>query len=158
YSDTINVTLNGTVADVAVTINGLSHTSVSELDFLLVAPDGTHNLEFFSDAGGAVTVTGINVTVADYGTNPLPNGSGLVTGTYKATDYGLPAEANSDFGLSLSLNHATTSGTATFASAFGGASANGNWTLYVRDGQSGAVGSFTGWSLSISLSNVAPVL
>lgn len=68
--------LLGNVTDVKITITGLTRTFPQELDFLLVGPDGTHNLEFWSDAGGGNPgVSNRTVSIAD----PTGNNNGIAT-------------------------------------------------------------------------------
>ncbi len=154
----------GPLTDLKVTIAGLTHPAPHQLDFLLVGPDGIHNLAFWSDAGGGVPgiTTPVTVSVADFGAQPLPSGAspGHNT-TWRAAGYG-NAEAGADFGLTLSINHpaGNNHGLATFSSAFSGLTGpalNGPWSLYIRDSASGEIGSFSGWSLSIA-ANPRPVL
>src|SRR5262245_9663606 len=111
--------LTGAVTRLSVTIAGLTHLLQDQLDFLLVVPDGTHNLLFWSDVGGPNVVAGASVTVADAGSAPLPQNTTVVSATtYQPADYDV-AEAGAMFGAPLGgLNHATTNGSATFASAF----------------------------------------
>jgi len=147
--------LAGTVSNVTITIAGLTHNVAQELDFLLVAPDGgARNLEFMSDCGsGSVNAT---FTVSDAGAAPLPlPGSGSITNgtTYQPAERSV-VEPNNYFDffgpLGVTINHATTNGSATFASAFNGiTNVNGTWHLYVEDDEAGDAGSFTSWTLNI---------
>lgn len=57
----------GTITDVSVNITGLFHNYAADLDMLLVAPNGTDNLEFLSDAAGGADFNG-DYTFADGGT------------------------------------------------------------------------------------------
>src|SRR5262249_51944476 len=63
YPSTISVTgLSGQViTDLNVTIKGLTHTQVQDIDMLLVAPDGT-NIVLMSDNGGTSGATGVTFT------------------------------------------------------------------------------------------------
>ena len=117
------------------------------------------NLEFCSDAGGATPgVTNLNFSVADFGTTILPTVAPTTNTTYRATDYST-SEANNYFGPTFTINHpvGNNNGIATFASAFAGATANGTWTLYVRDGQAADVGSFASWSVAIATDGGPPI-
>src|SRR4051812_45268884 len=73
----------GTITSVSVTITGLSHPFLTGLDFLLVGPNGTANLEFWSDVL-AFNVLNATFTVADGGAQPFTGVSGA---TYKPTDF-----------------------------------------------------------------------
>jgi len=158
-SQTLQVgSLTGAVTRLSVTIGGLTHLLQDQLDFLLVAPDGTHNLVFWSDVGGANVVAGGNVTVADAGASPLPQSTTVASGTpYQPADYDF-AEAGAMFGSPLgALNHATTNGTATFASAFNTIDPNGIWTLYAADDTGGAAGGLSSWSLDFAVGGAVVV-
>ena len=156
--------LAGSITVVSVTLTGFTHTFPDDLGFLLVGPDGTHNHEFWSDAGGfGPGVSGITVTVADSGATLIPDNTTPVNNTtYRPADY-LDAEPNNFFGPTFTISHPTggnVPGTATFASVFNGLAGNGNWDLYVRDEGAGDVGSFATWSVNITTSggNQAPVI
>jgi hypothetical protein len=141
----------GRIADIFVTLGGLTHTFPTDLDFLLLGPGGT-NLEFWSDAGGSTPISNGNFTIIDSGASLLPGFGGIASGTYRPSDYGT-AENSGNWGLapSLIINHPATSGTATFASAFGGAWVdNSTWSLYVRDDAAPDVGSLASWGFQIN--------
>src|SRR5262249_25490717 len=81
--------LTGTITSVSVTLGDLSHGNSDNLDFLLVGPNGTANLEFWSDAGGAAALSPSTVFVADSGATALPDNSAISGGTtYRPADYG----------------------------------------------------------------------
>ena len=144
--------LPGTITDVKVIVTGLSHTDPDDLDFLLVGPNGTANLEFWSDAGGLTDLSGATITVADSGAAALPDAGPLVSGTtYKPADYST-VETDANFTASTGgINHPASNGSATFASAFTNLSANGTWKLYVADDTPSDTGSATGWNLVITV-------
>lgn len=151
-SQSLNVSgLAGTITRISVTISGLTHAFPDDLDFLLVAPNGTNNLVFWSDVGGGNPgVSNLTVAVADAGATPMPDAAGLTAGTYRPADYA-EAETGTNWGIATGgINHPQSNGTATLASVFNGLSPNGNWTLYVRDDLGVDAGSLTGWSLDIT--------
>ena len=100
----------------------------------------------------AASISSADVTVADAGASPLPDSTTVVGGTtYQPADYDV-AEVGAMFGSPLvALNHATTNGTATFASAFNTIDPNGIWTLYAADDTVGGTGSITSWSLDFAV-------
>jgi hypothetical protein len=141
----------GRIADIFVTLNGLSHTSPSDLDFLLLGPGGT-NLAFWSDAGGNTPISNGDFVIRDSGASLLPGFGGIASGTYRPADYG-EVERSSNWGLApgLVINHPATGGTATFASAFGGAWVdNSTWSLYVSDDAAADVGSLASWGVQLN--------
>jgi len=156
YPSIINVSgLTGTITDVNVIINGLSHTSPDNIDILLVGPNG-ETIILMSDAGGPHDVTDMNLTFDDAASSYLPNGSVLISGTFKPTNhignggpsdsFPTPAPAG-PYGSLLSI--------------FDGTGPNGNWRLFVVDDQ--GVGSDPGsgrlahgWSLDIATAVAEP--
>src|ERR1700690_168717 len=97
----------------------VTHTYPDDLDMLLVAPDGVHNLVFWSDAGGGFDLSNTIVFIADTGATLLPDSTQINTATiYRPTNYD-NLETPGEFGLSPSftLNFAAPAGGATFGSA-----------------------------------------
>ncbi|MEA2203818.1 MAG: hypothetical protein QOE77_594, partial [Blastocatellia bacterium] len=144
-NDTITRTLTisgvtNPITSMSLIFTGFQSSRPADQDVLLVAPDGVHNLEFLSDAGGNTATGPINFTMSDTGATFVPNGAPIVNGTtYKPGDYG-GAETFPGFGGTV--NHAQTNGVSTFTTAFGAASglanANGTWTLiFVDDATAG---------------------
>ena len=150
YPSTITVSgLTGQVADVNVSLSGITHTNPDDIDILLVGPGG-QTAELLSDAGGAHDVSGVNLGFDDESGHHVTTGGQIshdivVLDDFGAADtYPAPAPAG-PYGTTLSVfdNHI----------------ANGVWRLYVVDDESGASGSITGgWSLTITSGvNTAPV-
>ena len=153
-SQTLSVSgLAGQITHVSVIISGLTHSRPDDLDFLLVGPDGTRNLLFWSDAGGSVSILNVDITVADAGASPLPDSTAIVDdSTYQPADYDV-----AEVGAVFAFNHATTNGTATFASAFNTIDPNGIWTLYAADDTGGAAGGLSSWSLDFAVGGAVVV-
>jgi subtilisin-like proprotein convertase family protein len=143
------------ITTMSLTITGFTSPRPDDLDLLLIAPDGVHNLEFMSDAGTTTATGPITFTLSDTGATFIPDAALIVNGTtYKPGDYAV-AEPASDFGFGGTVNHAQTNGVATFTTAFGAASglatANGTWTLkIVDDASGGGTSTITKWSLTIN--------
>jgi large repetitive protein len=149
------------VDTVSVTLKSFSSNDTNGLHMLLVAPDGTHTLEFWGDAGAGADSSG-NYTIQD-GSPAIPN-SALTPGTYSPTanfNYlvftlatPIPAPApQPPSGTSYSM--AEPAGSATFESSFVGATANGKWLLFVdSEGSPPSVTTTTasigGWCIDIS--------
>lgn len=146
YPAIINVSgLSGLVGKVSVTLSNLSHANTDDLDALLVSPSGQKVL-LLSDAGGFNGIANINLTFDDAGA-VLPDESQIVAASYHPADYepgdvlAAPAPAG-PYASSLS--------------AFAGAGANGNWSLYIMDDAIGDKGSLSnGWSLAFT--TITPV-
>ncbi len=159
YPSSIVVTgLTGQVIfNVTVTLSNLTHSFPSDIDALLVGPQGQMMFPM-SEVGGAerYPVTNITLTLDDDATNILPLYAPLMSGTFQPnklhpTNYfDLPSPApagNSNAPARLSV--------------FNGGDPDGTWNLFVV--QDSAVDSgiiSNGWSLAISsgvLLNVRPV-
>ena len=125
YPSTINVTGQGGITKVTITLNGFTHDFPDDADVLVVSPGGQKIL-LMSDCGGSTDAVNINITFDDTAASSLPDSGGIATGTYKPTDFdpaadlAFPAPAPAEpYSLSLaSLN---------------GTIQNGIWSLYVVD-------------------------
>jgi hypothetical protein len=138
------------VTKIHVNFNTLQHTFSDDLDFLIVGPDG-RNLEFWSDAGGGSSING-SYTISDTGAASLSDATANAGGTYKPTDYtsagGAETSSNWSGLASIPINHPGPTGSASFASAFGGTwISSTTWTLKIRDDVSGFSGSLADWSI-----------
>ena len=129
----------GLITDVRVSLVGLQHEFANEVDMLLVAPDQTSNLVFWSDGPDNMMLNG-TYTITDSADTLIPNYGfdTLASGSYRPAAYdfsdGTGTETPATFGYGgASLNFAATWGSSTFASAFGGANPAGEWMLYVHD-------------------------
>jgi hypothetical protein len=149
YPATINVQgLIGTVRTLSIRFNNFSHTFPSDVDAVLVGPGG-QALIFMSDLGFS-PVSGLTLTFSDRGT--APPGEPLVSGTFLPYNPGV----NDNFpfpGPGLTYSNPPPNGTATFASTFRGATANGLWRLFIVDDNALDAGSIAGgWSLTFTTS------
>jgi subtilisin-like proprotein convertase family protein len=133
--------LSGTVTKVSVRL-GVNHTFPDDLDVLLVGPGGQTAL-LMSDVGGdADTMSTVILTFDDAAAASLPDGNGLVEGTFKPTNIG---------GADAFPAPAPAPGDNTLLSIFNGTAPNGTWALYVVDDKESDLGSFSaGWSLTIT--------
>lgn len=146
YPSSINVSgLTGTISNVSVTLNNLSHTFPDDLDVLLVGPNGQSVL-LMSDAGGSDNVSGINLTFTDTAA-PIPDGVAFSSGSYSPANYGgtgdaFPAPAPGNLPPDPQR-----------LAVFNGTSPNGTWSLYVVDDGDSDVGAIQGgWNISITTS------
>ncbi|GAA0682052.1 hypothetical protein GCM10009104_03560 [Marinobacterium maritimum] len=142
--------LTGTLADINVTLNGLSHTWPQDMDILLVGPEGQQVI-LMSDAGGEGTnaISDLTLTFDDEASSDLPPaGSALSSGAYKPANL-IDNEDSSDLdsfdGISGSF--------ASQLAAFDGTDPNGTWTLYIADDvATDEGGSLTNWTLTLTMS------
>lgn len=140
--------MTGTITKVVVKLNGLNHTFPSDVDMLLVGPNGEKYC-LLSDTGSGTDWVAATITLDD-AASALMGTSSNPTGTYKPTNYTtgdlFPTPAPTGF------VNAATAGSATLASVFNGHAANGTWSLYISDDASGDSGTMTGgWSLTITV-------
>lgn len=151
YPSVINVSgLSGVVSSLKVTLNGLSHTNVPDVDILLVNPNGRGVIIMSDVASGATS--NVNLTFDDTAANSIPNFSTLISGTYKPTDvssdidvFPAPAPLRPYFTFNNQLSN------------FNNFSPNGEWQLYVVDDLSGNSGMIAGgWSLDITTMPAQP--
>lgn len=175
-------TVTQSVASVSVQMNGLQSTNgalsgdVSSTSFLLVSPGKTNNLDFLSHVVTGNPQPSVDVTIADG--NPLvPNGEGVNGGicnggsgpncdlqndtTYGPTDdsltadsfitqAGSPAPPSPNYPLPYGGSNAKT-----FEQAFSGATAAGNWLLYVENDGGIPLNLSGGWCIDLALNTGA---
>jgi subtilisin-like proprotein convertase family protein len=145
-SDIIVSGVAGNVSSLRVRLKNVSHTFLSDVDVLLVSPDGRRFI-LMSDVGGASSVTNRTYTIDDAATQAFTAAS-PATGTYRPTNIndGLGGDVWTGGG---GASPAPT-GTATLTSTFAGAPANGTWSLLVVDDANGDQGSIGGWDLEVN--------
>ncbi|GAB4451600.1 MAG: hypothetical protein OHK0029_01070 [Armatimonadaceae bacterium] len=138
YPSTIEVTdVFADLFDLQVTIENFSHTFPSDVDVLLVGPEGQSVILMYEN-GGQGTATNVDLRFTDFASATLP--TPLVSGTYRPTTntafFSLPGPAPSlPYGNSL-------------LQAFQGTNLNGTWSLYVRDAFAQDFGSIGSWGLT----------
>lgn len=149
YPSVINVTGGPAFAgSVSVTLNGVSHTWPSDLDIVLVGPNG-QSIFLMSDCGGGTDILGINLTFEDAAAASVPAGA-ITAGTYRPTDRNgfdadaLPAPFAGPAGSPFPV------GAATLETTFSTSAADGDWSLYVWDDAGGDGGQINGWSITFS--------
>jgi subtilisin-like proprotein convertase family protein len=150
YPSTINVSgVTGTITRVAVTLRGLTHTRITNVDFLLVSPTGA-KFVFLSDPVNTDSFLPVNdsvFTFADDATSAMTNFAPPIPGTYKPTNN----DTSDTFPLPAPAAPYNFPPSATFASTFNGADPNGTWSLYAVDDEIVAAGSInSGWNLTIT--------
>lgn len=154
YPSTVNVSgMAGTVTKVEVTLSGVTHTRLTDLDYLLVSPTGAKFI-FLSDAGGTVAVEDRVYNIRDDAPATMSASLDQPSGSYKPTSGDSVADT---FPAPAPAGPYNQPPSATFASTFNGADPNGTWSLYVADDTIGSPGSInSGWTLTVT-TNAAPV-
>ncbi len=147
YPSTVTVAgMTGTVTKVEVTLKGLTHSSLNQLDFLLVSPSGAKYI-FLSDVGGTNAIEDRVYTLKDDAAAVFPV-QDPVSGSYKPTSGDAVADT---FPAPAPAGPYSQPSAATFASVFNGSDPNGVWSLYVVDDtlvNAGHVNS--GWVLTVT--------
>ncbi|MGZ5331760.1 MAG: hypothetical protein ACXWFH_10735 [Solirubrobacterales bacterium] len=140
------------ISDLNVKLNGFSHSYPDDVGVVLVAPGG-QALLLMDCAGDSTDAANVNLTIDDSAAAQITNVGSLSSGTFKPTDHcpdlssfiapgPLTSYGNPGPGLG---------GTATLASSFNGTTANGVWSLFVRDFGGPDGGQLAGgWALDIS--------
>ena len=138
------------ITSVSLTLTGFSHSMPDDVGMVLIAPNGESLLLMDGISSTAPSGT-LNLTFSDSAAGYAPDSGALTSGTYKPTahytgDYFPPP------GPALTYQHPGPAGgnSATFASTFGGDSANGTWKLFIRDFVSSNLGYVNSWSLTIT--------
>ncbi len=159
YPSQITVSnVTGNVKKVTVALNGISHSSPDDIDILLVGPTGKA-LVLMSDAGGNPDITNLTITFDDAALSQLQD-TGLIASNNAVVSF-LPT--NHPTSVDNFLNPAPSTyenpgpqlsgsnpGTARL-SVFNGLDPNGIWKLFIRDDNSGDIGSIAnGWTLNIT--------
>ena len=124
YPSTCSISgLSGTITDVNLVLNDLSHTWPDDIDILLVGPQG-QDAVVMSDAGDYPDAIFVDLTLDDQAATVLPDSDQLATGSYRPADYepGDPFPAPAP----------TPTGNVPFGT-FNGTNPNGTWSLYVVD-------------------------
>jgi hypothetical protein len=141
--------MDGETTKVVVTLSNVVHSRVSDLDALLVGPNGAGSSLFMSDVGDATPITapGVNLTFDDAAGSNAPIGALLTSGTYRPTN-GNGGEGDAFPAPAPSGSYASTLG------ALNGHSPNGVWKLYLNDddatGADMGTGSVGSWSLALT--------
>jgi subtilisin-like proprotein convertase family protein len=122
----------GTLERTWVRVNGLTHSFPDDVDLMLAAPSG-RALVVQSDAGGSNDVANITYTIDDDAGSAMDDTAALVDGAqYRPTNYGA-GDAFPPSAPQSGVADAAPGGSATFASVFGGDTANGAWRLFLQD-------------------------
>ncbi len=151
YSSAINVSgMTGKISNLKVTLTGLTHTAVFDVDILLVSPDG-RGLVLLSDAGTG-GASGVNLTFDDTAAaGQVPNS--VVSGTYRPTDNSVP----DSFPAPAPYRPWHVQTGSNQLSNFNGYNPNGTWQLFIVDDAITNSGSISGgWSLDITTTPVTP--
>jgi len=140
------------ILDVNLTLRGFSHAWSSDVDMLLVAPDGRNTI-VLSDVGSdfsslEAAVSNITIKLDDEAAAGLPEGDGhpLTAGSFQPADTDSWNQANETFFAPAPVPSASVA-----LAKFDGINPNGQWRLFVVDDSANDVGSIAGgWTLEIT--------
>jgi uncharacterized repeat protein (TIGR01451 family) len=142
YPATIIVSgLTGSVTKVTAVLQNLTHSFPSDVNALLVSPDGNDVL-LISHNGSGHAVTNVTLTFDDDAASLLPAKDQIVSGSYRPSRFGaavsFPATAPAPpYGATLA--------------ALNGSNPNGTWSLFILDDATGDSGSIAnGWALNLT--------
>ena len=151
YPSTITIAgETGTITNVEVTLQGMSHSDPTDVNVLLVGPGG-QAVVLMSDTtaeygGGVYPMTNVTFTLSDQAYYPLPPYSPMADGTFQPADFA-PNHTNSAYAFP---SPAPAPPFYTLLGTYDGLSPNGTWSLYVSDGGADDGGEISGgWSLAI---------
>ena len=144
YPSVINVAgVSARIAGAAVTLQGLSHDWLEDVDLLLAGPAGT-NVLMLSDAG-RFAVGNLTLTLDDAAPMPVPETGFLASGSYQPANYSGVAPVSDAF-----LAPAPPSPYGSSLANFADTNPNGNWRLFVMDDYGKDAGLIAGgWTLSL---------
>jgi hypothetical protein len=138
--------MDGTVTDVKVHVDGITHTHPDDMELLLVAPSGETVL-LMSDVGGLTDVTTpLNLVFDDAAGGPIPAAGPLVGGTFTPSD-------SPDIDCSGDAGFPGPAPAGPYGSTLGslaGVSPNGTWQMFAYDDCGVDVGSAARWSLHLT--------
>lgn len=152
YPSNISVSgMTGTITRLEITLDGITHTRMNDLDFLLVGPGGQKYI-FMSDLPvnnpNASNVQDRIYTFADDAPTSFPNLP--YSGFYRPFNNG----TTDTFPSPAPAGPYSHGGVATLGSVFNGTDPNGTWSLYAVDdasGTSSAAGRVNaGWALNVT--------
>lgn len=137
--------LDTPVADIDVTLVGLTHGLVNDLDILLIGPQGQSAL-VVSDVGSSAN--NVTLTLDDQAPEQLSSVDPFATGVFQPTNF----QSSDPF-----TPPAPASPKGSRLAVFNSTDPNGEWRLIIRDDSLGNTGTLAGgWSLRITSANGVP--
>jgi subtilisin-like proprotein convertase family protein len=135
----------GTITEITVTLTNITHNAPSDIDIMLVAPNGTTNATILSDVGSTNPISNVTLTLDDDAATDLPALLPLTSGTFRPRDIDIGADPDNFVGAAPAE-----SGNVAL-STFDGLDPNGTWSLFVVDSFAAESGSIAGgWTLTIT--------
>jgi subtilisin-like proprotein convertase family protein len=150
YPSTINVSgVSGVVTNVTVTLHTITHTCFSDMDIVLVAPNGASTVLSAQD-GPCDSIDG-DLTFNDAAAQDI-SAADFTGGTFQP---GVGSLGSGECEWSGSLGSGPAGPYGSTLSALDGSAASGAWKLYVEDNCSGDEGNIDSWTLHINSGHAA---
>jgi hypothetical protein len=150
YPSTINVTGQGGITKVTITLNDINHDFPDDIEILVVSPGG-QKITLMGDVGGSLDIVNVDITLDDAAAASLPDATQISSGTFKPTylatgTSGFPAPAPvGPYANQLAV--------------LNGTAQNGTWSLYVVDDTNDTAPPANaisgGWSITITAPTLA---
>lgn len=141
YPDTKTVTGQlGTITDLNVTLSGVRHRNMDDVNVMLQGPSGQSVL-LMANAGSGDNDP-VDLTFDQSASGQVPATFNFPSGTYRPTKYDDP-DGNDSFPTPAPAMPASS------LDAFQGDDPNGQWKLFVLDDKYGNAGQINSWSLDI---------
>lgn len=155
YSSTVNVSgLQGKIVDVNLILRNFTHDRPSDVAVMLEHQG--RSAVVMREAGGVVALRNANIVLDQDASASLPENTVIVSNNaYKAADYD---PADTPFGGSAPDNGDGDNTPREYLDFFDGITANGAWTLWVRDNLAPISGTLGGWQLEIITDNTEPFI
>lgn len=156
YPAAIDVTgLTGTVTDVNVRLNNLTHGTIDDVAVAVQAPSGQAML--LMDGAGGFAVSDVTLTIDDEAAQQFSGSTNPATGSYRPAQYytgdSFPSPGP---GTGYCTPGPAGGGSCTLSSAFDGSNPIGSWKLFVIDTLGTSSGQIAGgWSLELTTSGPA---
>lgn len=158
YGSTVNVSgLNGTIVDINLILRNFTHDSPRDVSVML-AHQGRATV-LVGQAGGDVALRSANIVLDDdHNSSALPQNGPIISNlAYRPHDFD---PANDKFGGEAPDNgdDNPNANQRQYLNFFDGVTANGAWTLWVRDDIAPISGTLGGWQLEIVTSDDLPLI
>lgn len=160
YSSDIQVSgAPSTITDIAITLNGFTHSVPGDVAIAIESPSGQAMIiqdGFWS----SFPASNLTYMLSDIGGSQPGQFDLPSSGTFKPTanSSSLPSFDLPGPGMTYANPGPSNAGTATFASVYGGSNPNGVWKLWIIDISAGGMGNISnGWTLTINPTVPLPV-
>ncbi|MCD6034123.1 MAG: hypothetical protein K0S78_6309 [Thermomicrobiales bacterium] len=150
YGSTVNIDgLDGGIIDVNLILLGVDHQRPEDISVMLQHSGRTAVV--MRDAGGETALRNTNITLDQAAAETLPNNDPILGNrAYQPRDFD-PADPPTPFGGGAP--GVTDTDPREYLDIFNGVTANGAWTVWIRDDQAPIGGSLDGWQLEITTEN-----